>query len=132
MPDNRPTQTAPMPGMNSAQFITIPQRAHDYKDIYSNNCRVGVSPWDFTVAFALAKESINGMMVAEDQSAVRMSPQQFKTFCKSIKVALEAWEHVFGEIAETSPTTDSEKMKTSLQDMKDAMYKQAKESSSAS
>jgi hypothetical protein len=98
-------------------------RSADYKDIYSNNARVGITPWDFTVVFALSKEFTPGTMIAEDQVAVRMSPEQFKVVCNSLSSTLKAWEEVFGNILETTPITPDTQIKANIKALRDAAFR---------
>lgn len=101
----------------------VSTRSADFKDIYTNNTRVGMSPWDMSLIFALAKETQPGILTTEDQAIVRMSPQQFKTFVSAISASLQAWEEVFGAISVTSPPASMEGMRDNLARMKEAVFK---------
>jgi len=120
----------PSPGIPFGRLIhnvgpgPIP-RSLDFKDVYSNNVRLGLTPWDFTVVFALTKEIVPGVMTAEDQVAVRMSPQQFKTVTKSLAMTMKVWEEVFGDILETSPQMSEAQMKAHVKALKDGVFKDA-------
>ena len=106
------------------QTVAAGIRSAEFRDIYSNNARVGVSPWDISITFALAKEIVPGTIIAEDQAVVRMSPQQFKTFAEAIMTTLQAWEEVFGEIKATSPPLSAAQTKQGIVNLKEAVFKE--------
>ena len=58
-------------------------RTPEFKDIYSNHNRIGVSPVDFNITFSKIIEPAMGINVIEDQAVIRMSAQQFKSFIDS-------------------------------------------------
>lgn len=60
-------------------------KAPDFKDIYSNYNRIGVSPVDFNITFSKIIEPLTGMNSIEDQAVIRMSAQQFKSFLEILQ-----------------------------------------------
>jgi hypothetical protein len=71
-------------------------RAEHYRDIYANACVVSVGHYDFNILFNQVKE-LDGEQVAESQTKVYLSPQQFKALTLVCVNSLEAYEKVFGE-----------------------------------
>ena len=99
-------------------------RSPDFKDIYSNNSRLSISPFDFAVTFGRITEPAMGVNVVEDEVVVRMSVQQFKTFLESSSSALAAWEEVFGEIKlTTKPHSSSKEMIEGVRRLKEMVDK---------
>jgi Protein of unknown function (DUF3467) len=126
MTDVRQTNSPP----HTVQISAAGGRGQDFKDIYTNNTRVGMSPWDVSITFALSKEMQLGNFVSEDQAVVRMSPQQFKTFVSAISLSLQAWEEVFGTITVTSPTPTIDGIRETLARMKEAVFRGSSSASS--
>ena len=108
---------------SSMQMVTQSSKSANFVDIYTNNSRVSVSPWDVSITFSLAKELMPGLLSSEDQCVIRMSPQQFKIFTNAIVTTLKAWEEVFGEITATSPLVSFEKTKAGIANLKEAVFK---------
>lgn len=119
MTDVRQTHSPP----HTVQIGVASGRNPDFKDIYTNSTRVGVSPWDMSITFALSKEMQPGLLTSEDQAVVRMSPQQFKTFVSAISASLQAWEEVFGAISVTSPPPSIEGIRDTIARMREAVFK---------
>lgn len=103
--------------------VSASARSADFRDIYTNSSRVGVTPWDFAITFALSKEIPGGTSINEDQATVRMSPQQFKIFTHALLSTVTVWEEVYGEIALNGPELDAEKLKVNILNLRDAAFK---------
>lgn len=113
------------PFSSDPQLTTVANmvRSPDYKDLYSNYTRVGVSPSDLNIVFSRIGETSNNQPLIEDLVMVRMSPQQFKVFVDHVVKTMTAWESVFGEVAVTSKPQDEDKMKAGMTRLKDAIAK---------
>ena len=98
-------------------------KTQDFKDIYSNHNRIGVSPVDFNITFSKIIEPGIGFNAIEDQAVIRMSAQQFKSFLDSANKTMAAWEEVYGEIKETVKTTPQARMLEGIRNLKDTLDK---------
>jgi Protein of unknown function (DUF3467) len=79
-------------------------RSQEFRDIYSNFVRIGVTGSDISIYFARLIEPEPGVNIPEDQAVVRMSPHQFKTFLDHANKTLVAWEEVFGVVQQSMKT----------------------------
>jgi hypothetical protein len=114
----------PAPPFGFQMISASGTRSLDFKDIYTNASRVGVTPWDFSITVSLTKDIAPGMPpIIEDQAVLRMSPQHFKIFSKSISDFIAAWEEVFGQVIVDDPVTSPKQMKEGMQRLKDSMTK---------
>jgi Protein of unknown function (DUF3467) len=78
----------------------------DFKAIYSNAARLGITPWDINIMFFMIQEPAGGgAPTLEDQMLVKMSPQHFKAFGKAMERVLAGYEAQFGTVSvpEDSP-----------------------------
>jgi hypothetical protein len=98
-------------------------RSQDFRDVYSNHNRLGVSPVDINITFSKIIESGIGINTIEDQAVIRMSAQQFKSFLDSATKTMAAWEEVFGEIKETVKNPAKSTMVDSVRRLKEALDK---------
>lgn len=98
-------------------------RSPDYKDIYSNYVKIGVSPSDFNVIFSRMALGTNNQPIIEDLTTVRMSPQQFKALADNIVKTISAWESVFGNITITTRQQPKEKIEDGIKKLKDLLDK---------
>jgi hypothetical protein len=98
-------------------------RNQEFRDIYSNNTRIGISPFDFSLTFSTIVEPTAGMTVIEDQVVVRMSAQQFKAFLDSASKTMTAWEEVFGSVQLTIPERSVEQITAGIRKLKEAVDK---------
>jgi hypothetical protein len=98
-------------------------KTQEFKDIYSNHNRIGVSPVDFNITFSKIVEGALGLSSIEDQVVIRMSPQQFKGFLESASRTMAAWEEVYGKIKETVKTPSQSGMAEGIRRLKDALDK---------
>lgn len=73
--------------------------ASDYKEIYIDGARVGITAWDMRIIFSLTRmttvDSTN-----EDLVSVIMSPQHMKAMLKHLDASVGAFEAAFGPIPE--------------------------------
>lgn len=121
MADGSPNLRQPLQPQlaNPTQFIRSPE----FRDVYSNFVRVGVSPTDINVSFSKLIEPTPGITMIEDQALVRMSPQQFKVFVDQASKMLKAWEDVFGEITHTVKPRSQESITQGILRLKEAIDK---------
>jgi hypothetical protein len=98
-------------------------RSTDFRDIYSNNNRIGVSPVDFNITFSKIVEPAVGISTVEDQVVIRMAPQQFKSFLDSANKTMAAWEEVFGQIKETIKQLPQDRMTEGIVRLKETLDK---------
>ncbi len=121
MSDSKQQQQLPVA---AARLKSI--RSEEFRDIYSNFSRLGVTPFDFSVTFSRLIEPTMGVNVIEDEVVVRMSAQQFKTFLESATKTLAAWEEAFGQIKLTvRPSHSSATIEDGIQKLKEMMEKGA-------
>jgi Protein of unknown function (DUF3467) len=74
-------------------------RSPTFASIYSNNARLGITPWDISMSFSVVEENeAYKVPVLVTQGIVRMSPQHFKAFAAAVAAALTQYEEKFGEI----------------------------------
>lgn len=96
-------------------------RSSEFRDIYSNHVRVGVSPVDFGITFGKIIEPSIGINIIEDQAVVRMSAQQFKSFLDSANKTMTAWEEVFGSIQETNKPQSQTRITEGIKGLKQVL-----------
>jgi hypothetical protein len=96
-------------------------RSSEFKDIYSNFVRLGVSGADLSIIFGKLVENEVGMQMVEDQAVVRMSPHQFKTFLSQANKTLEAWETTFGAVTESMKSPSQSVITDGVRKLKDAL-----------
>ena len=74
-------------------------RSPAFTSIYSNNARLGITPWDVSMSFSLVEEDeASKVPVIVTQGTVRMSPQHFKAFAVAAANTMAQYEDKFGEI----------------------------------
>jgi Protein of unknown function (DUF3467) len=78
---------------------TTNTRLPNYHEIYSNNCLLRISNWDFFLEFGKVVNITEDEIAIASEVGVFMSPQQAKTFVKVISENLATYEKTFGEIA---------------------------------
>jgi hypothetical protein len=100
-------------------------RSTDFKDVYANQSRLGVSPFDFTMTFGRIIDQSIGRTTVEDQAVIRMSPQQFKSFIDAANKTLSSWEEIFGIIPITAPTINIDTIRSSMKNLKEFVDKTA-------
>jgi hypothetical protein len=112
------TDSVNMPSLvNPQQFV----RTAEFKDVYSNFVRLGVSGSDINVVFGKIIEPAAGINVIEDQVMVRMSPHQFKTFLDQATKTFNAWEEVFGEVNASLKSLSQEVITNDVRRLKEAL-----------
>ncbi len=79
-------------------YVTENVLASDFKAIYSNTLRLGLTPYDLFMVFGRIKESKPGQAFNDEQCEVRMSPQFFKTMVHQLNGLLRTYETQFGEV----------------------------------
>jgi methionine synthase II (cobalamin-independent) len=84
------------------------KRSPNYISIYSNQSRLGITPWDISIIFATTDDFGAGKIEIEDQATIRLSPQHFKALCSSFAAVLKAYEKQFGVVNVNSDTMVSE------------------------
>jgi hypothetical protein len=86
-------------GATEANIASLPkQRSDGYREHYANNCQIRFTPFDVTILFTFLKEW-DGQIVNEAQTAVTLSPLQFKALLLTGATLLEGFEQTFGELA---------------------------------
>jgi hypothetical protein len=89
---------------NIAEFIKsalVPPpitKSENYRTIYANHTKIGITQWDFTVTFGQTTENNEGKNIIEEVISIRFSPQYFKNFANTILASVQQWEATFGEI----------------------------------
>ncbi len=71
--------------------------AADFREIYTNGVRLGITPWDIRIIFSCTK-LINSQPVNEDQVSMVMSPQHMKAMQKHFDAMIQSYEENFGLI----------------------------------
>jgi hypothetical protein len=90
---------ATMAGPNETNIATLPKKRSDgYRDYYANNCQIRFTPFDVTILFTFLKE-LDGEFVNEAQTAVTLSPLQFKALVTTGATLMDGFEKTFGQIA---------------------------------
>jgi hypothetical protein len=84
-------------------------KAPDYKNLYSNVVRSGVTPWDIRITFGQLVESPDNVPGAEDQITVIMSPAQAKAVLGNLQTSIQGYESLFGEIKDLTPIIEKAK-----------------------
>jgi hypothetical protein len=90
-------------------------KAPDFKIVYSNVVRSGVSPWDIRLVFGQIGESDEQIPVAEDLVTVVMSPPQAKSVLQILGGIIQSYEAIFGEIKDLMPILDQAKAEQAKQ-----------------
>ena len=70
----------------------------DARTIYADSTRMGRSPWDLRMHFALLKETTPGVVHEEEQVVIIMSPQHAKVFSMVLAEHIGKYEKAFGVI----------------------------------
>jgi Protein of unknown function (DUF3467) len=105
--------------VNPMQFA----RSQDFRDIYSNFVRIGVTGSDISVYFGRLIEPAPGINIPEEQAVVRMSPHQFKTFLDHANKTLVAWEDVFGTVQQSMRTQPQDVITDGIRRLKEGLDK---------
>ncbi len=85
-------------GASETSVASLPkQRSTQYREYYANNCQVRFTPFDVTIVFTFLKED-EGVLVNETQTAVTLSPLQFKALMLTGTNLLGGFEQTFGEL----------------------------------
>jgi hypothetical protein len=96
-------------------------QSENYRTIYSNYAKVGITQWDFTLIFGMNIEK-NAQNVYEEQVAIKFSPQYFKSLVGSLTESLRQWEQAFGEIQSgLGQSPNLQGMQKAFGDMKSAL-----------
>jgi Protein of unknown function (DUF3467) len=74
------------------------KRASDFRVVYANSVRLGVSPWDFSFIFGQNIIDILDDLHVEDRISVTLSPQTAKAMAEILNRHIEEYEQQFGEI----------------------------------
>ncbi len=75
------------------------QKSDQYREIYANFSRIGMSPWDISIIFGTLNDVVAGKRPSvTSEAAIRMSPNQFKAFAIGLPLIMAEWEARFGEI----------------------------------
>jgi hypothetical protein len=86
-------------GATEANIASLPKQQSDgYREHYANNCQIRFTPFYVTILFTFLKEW-DGQIVNEAQTAVTLSPLQFKALLLTGATLLEGFEQTFGELA---------------------------------
>src|SRR5689334_21285137 len=97
-------------------------RGKDYRTVYSDTVRLGLSPWDFRLTFGVIVEPARQVPCTEDIITILMSPQHTKALTNILNEHLAKWEAVHGEIKlvekdnDESPAGNSEEEITKTSD----------------
>jgi len=74
-------------------------KSDHFREIYSNFSRVGLTPFDMSLAFGTIKDATPGEpMGVMAEVLIRMSPHQFKSFANSLPMIMAEWESRFGVV----------------------------------
>ena len=79
------------------QSIETGPRAEDFKDIYANQVRLGVTLTDFTIIFGIA-DDLGSQTINKDLAAIRLSPGTMKLLLVQMSAVLSAYETACGQI----------------------------------
>ena len=78
----------------------------EYKVLYINSTRQGISPWDVRLTMGQVRETPDGPL-NEDHVTIVMSPPQAKAFALNLIKTIGIYESTFGEIPDLRrPTTE--------------------------
>jgi Protein of unknown function (DUF3467) len=84
-------------------------KSADFREIYTNNLRMGMTPVDLVIWFGHIVESNESTdTYIEENVAVRFSPHLFKILTETLSGALEVYERRFGEIEIKDPPSPEE------------------------
>jgi len=115
------------------EAITTVVQSEDFKNIYSNNVRIGISQWDLSITVGQIVEVQGGSSVVEEKVSVKFSPQYFKVLSSTLSAAIQQWEMIFGEIPQKfGQSAGSDNIVKALSGLKDLILsidEKAKESS---
>ena len=116
-----------------AEAITTVIQSEDFKNIYSNNVRIGISQWDLSITIGQIVEVQGGLSVVEERVSAKFSPQYFKVLSSTLTTAIQQWEMIFGEIPQKfGQSAGSENIVKALSGLKDLIVsidEKSKESS---
>lgn len=90
-----PGQSLPSP---SAIQVSGHSRSQQYRDVYANQIRLGMTYFDFTAIFGTTEDYGPGNMGTQDQVSVRMAPGTLKQLCFALQSAIAAYEEAVGPI----------------------------------
>lgn len=74
------------------------QRSPDYRSLYANNTKFGVSAFDFSMIFGEIMEAVEGTLYIEQKVKVVMTPLHAKIFALILDQNIRNFETQFGEI----------------------------------
>lgn len=74
-------------------------RSADYTDVYANNIRAAMSPWDISLHFGRIVELASSAPLVEETTTVRVSPQTAKILATIFPLIMSQWEERFGSLS---------------------------------
>ncbi|MBA2339139.1 MAG: DUF3467 domain-containing protein [Pyrinomonadaceae bacterium] len=92
-----------MPNKNKLPIASPQQqmkviRSEDYRTVYTNAAKIGLTTWDVRLTFSTIVEAEVGKLATEEQVTVIMSPQHAKDLLRVFVINLANWEKQFGAI----------------------------------
>jgi hypothetical protein len=73
-------------------------RSPNYRDVYANNLKLALTPFDIVAILGVTSEQPPGTAVIEEQVTLRLSPQFCKNLATQLSNVVAVWETQFGEI----------------------------------
>ena len=77
---------------------TVISRSGDHRDIYANNIRAGMTPWDIALHFGIIIDASDSVAQIEERATIRLSPQTMKVLVAILPSMMEQWERQFGKV----------------------------------
>ena len=98
MAENAPSGDAkPVPALKFEKVDKPAIKAPDFRMIYVNSTKMGLSPWDIRLILGQVVEE-GGDQLHQDMVTVVMSPQHAKAFSAAVAQTVATYEAQFGEI----------------------------------
>jgi hypothetical protein len=86
---------------------TIPVvRSEDFRYIYSNSVRIGISPWDIRLNFGALVHSENTEPINKEEVVIVMSPQHAKVLALIFLSNIQEYEETHGPISVSEAVLD--------------------------
>jgi hypothetical protein len=86
--------------------ITVMEQSPDFKQVYCNHTRLGMTPYDLVLTCGhIAEKTPNDPIILEDVS-IRFSPQTFKFLALTLSSVMAAWEAQWGPVQIRSRTPE--------------------------
>jgi hypothetical protein len=97
MTDETKTENAGSPTTITVN-VPVTRRSPDYRSIYVNNVKFGITAFEFSIIFAEIAETPEAQLYIDQKAKIIMSPVHAKLFADVLLANIKNFEAQFGEI----------------------------------